>query len=624
MYNKYKKIIMYLFFGGCTTLVNIVSYYILAHILNAYVMFSTILSWVLAVLFAYFTNRKWVFESKANKKEDVIREITSFFACRLATGIVDWLIMYIFVERLGFNDIVIKIISNIIVIILNYIASKLIVFNDKKKTIGNKKEIMIYLSFMIVVFIFLLKSPLHIWINSNIDVDSGVFKTIALMMQKGYMPYLDTFDHKGPLIYIYNYLGNIINSYNGIWYIEFISLWVTMCYLFKIARLKCSRLSSYIVTLLSITLLFKYFQGGNFSEEYALPFIAVSIFIFLDYLINKKVDNKRLIICGLSFGAVLLLRPNMIATWVVFCIIILINCLKNKKIDELKRFILYFIIGFVIIIVPIILWLIINGAFKDFWYAYIEFNTFYSSISLNPNTTRLANVWTSFIKFINNNIAILSFVIISLLSRKDKINLYYLIYMIISIIFICISGRTFNHYMIIFIPAIIYPFAILLELLEGSKYDKNGIAKTLVLVYLLANIIIPGWIDLLNTLPSIYTRRNENKISREINDVAEIIKRKTSDDDKISVYGNLGIVYVVSNRMHATRYSFTSPIGNISKEIMNEYFSELKEEMPKIIVISTGKYDSRIEMFINENNYNLIKGDINKSDKELLVYEKGI
>ena len=133
LFIKYKKIILYLVFGGFTTLVNIISYYIFAHVLNCSVMFSTIISWVLAVLFAYLTNRKLVFDSKASTKKDVVKEIISFFSCRIFTGIIDWVGMYVLVEKLHLNDMVIKIILNIIVIILNYIFSKLIVFKDKNK-----------------------------------------------------------------------------------------------------------------------------------------------------------------------------------------------------------------------------------------------------------------------------------------------------------------------------------------------------------------------------------------------------------------------------------------------------------------------------------------------------------
>lgn len=133
LYEKYRDIIAYIFFGVCTTLVNVVVYWLMAHPFGLGTMPSTIAAWVLAVLFAYVTNRKWVFFSDAHSKKEVIKEIVSFFACRFATGIVDWLCMYIFVDVLGLNDIIIKFLANVIVIILNFVASKLIVFKKNNK-----------------------------------------------------------------------------------------------------------------------------------------------------------------------------------------------------------------------------------------------------------------------------------------------------------------------------------------------------------------------------------------------------------------------------------------------------------------------------------------------------------
>ena len=132
LYEKYKDVIPYLFFGVCTTLVNVVVYWVAAHPLHLGVMPSTILAWLLAVLFAYVTNRKWVFHSEAKDAGAVLKEMASFFACRLATGVVDWLCMYIFVDVLKWNDMVIKIAANVLVIILNYVASKLIIFKKDK------------------------------------------------------------------------------------------------------------------------------------------------------------------------------------------------------------------------------------------------------------------------------------------------------------------------------------------------------------------------------------------------------------------------------------------------------------------------------------------------------------
>ena len=128
---KYKQPILYLFFGVCTTAVNIVTYYISAHILSLSVILSTCLAWVISVIFAYLTNKWWVFESKSLRLKAVVQEFLSFTVCRLFTGACDLLIMFIFVDCLGVNDLFVKITSNALVVVLNYIFSKMIIFKRK-------------------------------------------------------------------------------------------------------------------------------------------------------------------------------------------------------------------------------------------------------------------------------------------------------------------------------------------------------------------------------------------------------------------------------------------------------------------------------------------------------------
>ena len=128
---KYQEPILYLFFGVCTTFVNITIYYLCAHVFYLSVIISTCLAWVISVIFAYLTNKWWVFESKSLRLKAVIQEFLSFTGCRLFTGACDLLIMFIFVDCLGINDLFIKIASNVLVVILNYIFSKLIIFKQK-------------------------------------------------------------------------------------------------------------------------------------------------------------------------------------------------------------------------------------------------------------------------------------------------------------------------------------------------------------------------------------------------------------------------------------------------------------------------------------------------------------
>lgn len=129
---KYRDVIPYLVFGILTTIVNIVAYWLCAHPLHLGIMVSTVIAWVLSVLFAYVTNRKWVFHSEAAGVA-IIREILSFYGARLATGLLDMLFMFIFAERIGLNDTVIKICSNVVVVILNYIFSKFLIFRHEEK-----------------------------------------------------------------------------------------------------------------------------------------------------------------------------------------------------------------------------------------------------------------------------------------------------------------------------------------------------------------------------------------------------------------------------------------------------------------------------------------------------------
>ena len=129
---KYKSQLLYLFFGGCTTLVNVAVYGLCAHVAELSTTWSTVIAWVASVLFAYLTNRTWVFESRAGTARDVLREMGSFFLCRLATGLLDLAIMYVCVDRLGLPDMPVKLLSNVVVIVLNYVASKLFIFAKKE------------------------------------------------------------------------------------------------------------------------------------------------------------------------------------------------------------------------------------------------------------------------------------------------------------------------------------------------------------------------------------------------------------------------------------------------------------------------------------------------------------
>ena len=124
-FNKCREVLMYLVFGGLTTLVNIVAFFILRK-LSVSVYISNLIAWVVAVLFAFITNKLFVFESKDKSK--IGKELISFFGFRILSLGVDMGAMYLLLQVINTGEVYAKIIANVLVIILNYIFSKLFVF----------------------------------------------------------------------------------------------------------------------------------------------------------------------------------------------------------------------------------------------------------------------------------------------------------------------------------------------------------------------------------------------------------------------------------------------------------------------------------------------------------------
>ena len=133
-YFKYKEIINYLVFGGLATVVNFVTYFIVARLMGIDEVLSSGISWFFSVLFAYITNKLFVFESKTDGIKAILIEMGSFFLARIVSGILcDVGTFAIMVRVFNINDLFAKVVTQIMVVIVNYVFSKLIIFRKKNK-----------------------------------------------------------------------------------------------------------------------------------------------------------------------------------------------------------------------------------------------------------------------------------------------------------------------------------------------------------------------------------------------------------------------------------------------------------------------------------------------------------
>ncbi len=128
--HQYRELLSYLVFGVLTTVVNYVVYLLAAPFFETATV-PTAIAWIFAVVFAYVTNRKYVFRSKASGTAAVAREAAAFFGARLLSGILDVAFMWLTADLLHWNDKIMKLVSNVFVMIFNYVASKLVIFRKK-------------------------------------------------------------------------------------------------------------------------------------------------------------------------------------------------------------------------------------------------------------------------------------------------------------------------------------------------------------------------------------------------------------------------------------------------------------------------------------------------------------
>ena len=132
MYRKYEEGINYLIFGFLAFVLNYLLYYLFAGVLDIHHLVSTVLSWALTVVFAYWTNRTFVFKSKNKDAKSLRDEFVAFISARIATELLEVGLMFLMVDCAGLNEFISKFVCQVLVIVANYFLSKLWIFKEKK------------------------------------------------------------------------------------------------------------------------------------------------------------------------------------------------------------------------------------------------------------------------------------------------------------------------------------------------------------------------------------------------------------------------------------------------------------------------------------------------------------
>ena len=478
--------------------------------------------------------------------------------------------------------------------------------NAKQRRLGAVFASIVAVVILAMALLISLQSSNHPWRVEATATDSSVFIYIGREILRGRMPYRDTFDHKGPLIYLINVLALLIPGRNGLWILELASLAVSFALMYRAARLRCGRLAALIALALAVGPLHIYYSRGNFTETFALPFIALGLYIFLDYFERDRVTRLRLAACGFALGAVCLLRINMAALWIVMCLGVIARCAARKSWSELGRFVLWFTAGLAAAVLPALAWLAANGAMGPFFEDYILFNLRYSAARGSDEAVwGFASVCKAFLL---QRVTLLATIMAAYYAVHTRrwLPVLYLSFLGLNLATVAMSGRMYNHYGIVLIPGLVFPLAWLCGDIE-RLLKGNLLATAMVLAYLVFAFSRPEWTYIFNDAGDMLGGRITDRLDPEALRITEVIDTHAAPGEDIVVCGNTDFFYNASNRFSATKYSYQTPPCLVDESLLRAFLSEMEERQPAVVLLP-GDTEIRDEVmaFIDAHDYALV------------------
>jgi len=326
---------------------------------------------------------------------------------------------------------------------------------SNRKFIRYDNPLWAFLGAVVLLLIFSWStSPLyHVY-----GTDCPFFEIIGLGILQGKIPYVDLFDHKGPLIFFVDALGFAFGlGKTGVFLLQVPFMTVTLFFLYKIARLlTASSRSAFFTVALALIPLAEFLTEGNQCEEWMLPFISSSLYISIKYLLSgeEKFSPWKGLWLGISFATIFYIRPNDAAMQLGGMVLgILILWIVRKQYGNILPNGLAFLGGIIAVSIPVWSYFIARNAVPDFIYGMIIHNLRYTNDALFT--------WGGIGMFIIP--LIIDGVTMYLAYRNGKKELIYLFAPILIFTLILVGKREYYHYLIPTVPSILVCYALCKE-----------------------------------------------------------------------------------------------------------------------------------------------------------------
>ena len=421
-------------------------------------------------------------------------------------------------------------------------------------------------------------------------LDASIFEYFGYAMSHGQRMYLDLFDHKGPVIFLINYLGYSIGASLGIKILYIASLIVFFYIGYYISRLFTGIRNSFVVLVITFIIFESFFEGGWGLEGYILPCLTYSLYIFLKYFLEDKINKYEIILSGFSFAVVLFTKANMIGIWLIFSLLVTIKLIYQKQFSIFLKYSALFITGSALFIVPLCCFLWFQGSLKEMFYQSVVMNFIYSKESGYLTVMEIIKWYMNQVNVLQLNLMI----VIAMIAVWKQYGIKILFYngaFIFCLMLALISKRAYLHYLIVLIPLFI-PY---ISVAINKFMNKSSLLYFLIFTI---GLVFIYW----GSIHGIKDRVTNRSIDYSVNEkeVADYIHQHTNEQDRIYSHRLNGIIYLYSERLSSTKFFFVPSLKD-ETPIIDSFKESFKMNPPKYIVFdSKWDYGRLTDSFIKE------------------------
>ena len=421
-------------------------------------------------------------------------------------------------------------------------------------------------------------------------LDASIFEYFGYAMSHGQRMYLELFDHKGPVIFLINYLGYSIGASLGIKILYIASLMIFFYIGYYISRLFTGIRNSFVVLVITFIIFESFFEGGWGLEGYILPCLTYSLYIFLKYFLEDKINKYEIILSGFSFAVVLFTKANMIGIWLIFSLLVTIKLIYQKQFSIFLKYIALFITGSALFIVPLCCFLWFQGSLKEMFYQSVVMNFIYSKESGYLTVMEMIKWYMNQVNVLQLNLMI----VIDMIAVWKQYGIKILFYngaFIFCLMLALISKRAYLHYLIVLIPLFI-PY---ISVTINKFMNKSSLLYFLIFTI---GIVFIYW----GPIHEIKDRVTNRSVDYSVNEkeVADYIHQHTNEQDRIYSHRLNGIIYLYSERLSSTKFFFVPSLKD-ETPIIDSFKESFEMNPPKYIVFdSKWDYGRLTDSFIKE------------------------